>query len=92
MSAWTKTVAPRLGAKFKALLNSHGLQCSASDPCLFYNTAAGHKLIIVLCVDAEHVTSQNESDMLHFLSELKREFIVTILPVKPVSKQRTLFG
>jgi len=46
--------------KFKDSLKKHGLMVSEADPCVFYSTADGHKLIIVaLYVDDGLVAAQN---------------------------------
>ena len=66
--------------KFKTFLDKYGMQCSGADPCMFYSTVEGHKLLLALYVDDGLVTAQNESDMQQFLSELSLEFSVTVSP------------
>jgi len=66
--------------KFKDFLEKHGLEVSEADPCLFYSTVDGHKLIIALYVDDGLVAAQNEEDLNSFLFELSSEFHVTVLP------------
>ncbi len=64
--------------KFKAFLTSHGLQTSEADPCLFYNAAEEHKLLIALYVDDGLVAAKNDEDLQRFLSDLKSQFEVTV--------------
>ncbi len=66
--------------KLKAFLDRYGMQCSDADPCIFYNTAEGHKLLVALYVDDGLVASQNAEDMQQFLLELFSEFSVTVSP------------
>jgi len=65
--------------KFKAL-DKYALNTSSADPCLFFNSSDGHKLLIALYVDDGLVAAQNADDLTKFLSELQSEFCVTVSP------------
>jgi len=50
---------------------------SEADPCLFYSTVDGHKLIFALY---GLIAAQNADDLDKFVLELSSEFRVTTLP------------
>jgi len=66
--------------KIKAFLEKCGLNTSSADPCLFFNSSDGHKLLIALYVDDGLVAAQNANDLTKFMSELQSEFCVTVSP------------
>jgi hypothetical protein len=64
--------------KFKEFLDKYGLINSDADPCLFYCTADGHKLIVALYVDDGLVAAQTDDDLKNFTTDLKSQFSVTV--------------
>ncbi len=64
--------------KFTDFLHKYGLKSSEADPCLFFSSREGHKLLIVLYVDDGLVASQDSNDLDKFLTELKSQFSVTV--------------
>jgi hypothetical protein len=57
--------------RFRMFLEKHQLKRSDADPCLFFYTTEGHKLIIVLYVDDGLVAYQNETDFEMLIADLK---------------------
>lgn len=64
--------------KFKDCLNKYGLKNSDADPCLFYSTANGHKIILALYVDDGLVAAETDGDLKRFITDLKSQFSVTV--------------
>jgi hypothetical protein len=64
--------------RFWMFLGKHQLKRSDTDPCLFFNTTEGHKLIIVLYVDDSLDAYLNETDFEILIANLKAEFQVIV--------------
>jgi hypothetical protein len=71
--------APRCWNKrFVNFIEKQGLNCSSSDPCLFYRRYEGKKLLIAIYVDDGLVAGTDDHEITNFVEHLKAEFKITV--------------
>ena len=73
--------APRCwNDRFSTYLLSLGFSRSEADPCLFIRVNGDRKIIVALYVDDGLVASTHREDADQFITELEREFKITVKP------------